>query len=90
MVEGSGPVLKIVMVLHFFRALGPYSNYPHTLDFSLGTGRGLSTKITPHVRQPLIKLQYFDFGPYQILDQAGGPGYIIPCKKIGALTTAIL
>ena len=38
------------------RALGPYSNCPHTLDFSLGMGEGLPTKITPHVRQPLIKL----------------------------------
>ena len=56
MAQGSGPVFKIVMVLQFFRALGPYSNYPNTLDFSLGTDEGLPTKITPHVRQPLIKL----------------------------------
>ena len=47
MAEGSGPVLKIVMVLHFFRALGPYSDYPHTSDFSLGTGRGFVYKNNP-------------------------------------------
>ena len=42
--------------LTVFRALGPYSNYPNTLHFILGTDEGLPTKITPHVRQPLIKL----------------------------------